>query len=246
MSESTDPRPRPPLPGVPTVASYGLLAVAVAALAVAAFTDLFSLFAEVRLRSLIDGDGGFATAPQQELDAATSLYDTAAWYQTIVYLPCAIAFIAWFFQMRRKTGPLAPDGFHRGPGWAIGVWLIPLANFWMPYRVAFDMWGAATSLPADGSPADGERYRARVWPVNLWWGLFVFSMLLNWYAGRNYGAARTLTEIKEGVVLYMAADVLHILAAAAAVYFAVQLTAMQRLKAVEGPFRTAAVKNELV
>ncbi|MGW2055858.1 DUF4328 domain-containing protein [Streptomyces sp. NPDC001840] len=239
MSASTDPRPRPPLPGAPTAASHGLLAVAVAGLALAALSDLFSLFTEVRLRSVIDGDGGFAMAPQQELDAAASLYDTAAWFQAVVYLPCAIVFIVWFFQMRRKTGPLAPDRFRRGPGWAIGAWLVPLANFWMPYRIAFDMWGAATSLPADG-----ERYRARVWPVNLWWGLFVSSMLLNWYAGRNYAAARTLTEIEEGVVLYTGADVLHILAAAAAVHFAVQLTSMQRLKAVEGPFRTAVAKDE--
>lgn len=223
------------------MASHGLLAVAVAGLALVALSDLFSLFTEVRLRLLIDGDGGFATAPQEEWDAAASLYDTAAWYQAIVYLPCAIVFIVWFFQMRRKIGPLAPDRFRRGPGWAIGAWAIPLANFWMPYRIALDMWGAATSLPADG-----ERYRARVWPVNLWWGLFVFSMLFNSYSGRNYGASRTLTEIKDGVVLYMAADVLHILAAAAAVYFAVRLTAMQRLKAIEGPFGTAAVKDESV
>ncbi len=223
------------------MASLGLLRAAVAGLAVVTLSDLFSLFAEIRYWAAIDGDDGFATVPQDKLEAVTSLYDTAARYQAIVYLPCAILFVVWFFQMRRKTGPLAPDQFRKGPGWAIGAWVIPLANFWMPYRVAFDMWGAATPLPADG-----ERYRARVWPVNLWWGLFVLSTLSSWYAGREYQDAGMLTEIKDGLVLYTAADVTHIAAAAAAVYFAVQLTTMQRLKAAEGPFRTAALKNELV
>ncbi|MEV6175919.1 hypothetical protein ACIHAR_27930 [Streptomyces sp. NPDC052016] len=41
------------------------------------------------------------------------------------------------------------------------------------------------------------------------------------------------------MVQYVAADVLDIAAAAAAVYFAVRLTTMQRLKASEGPYRTA-------
>ncbi|WP_228472857.1 DUF4328 domain-containing protein [Streptomyces cyaneochromogenes] len=187
---------------------------------------------------MIDADGGFVAAPQQELDAAASLYETAGRYQVTVYLPAAIIFVIWFFRMRRNTGLMAPDQFRNGPGWAIGAWLIPLVNLWMPYRIALDMWGAATPLPAEG-----ERYRARTWPVNLWWGLFVFSVLFNRYAGTKYKNAETLTEIKNAVVQYMAADVLHIVAAAAAVHFTVRLTAMQRLKATEGPFRPAVAKE---
>lgn len=41
-------------------------------------------------------------------------------------------------------------------------------------------------------------------------------------------------EIRDAVVQYITADVVHIGAAAAAMYFAVRLTAMQRLKAAEG------------
>ncbi|MGW0333646.1 hypothetical protein ACWD0J_17540 [Streptomyces sp. NPDC003011] len=41
----------------------------------------------------------------------------------------------------------------------------------------------------------------------------------------------------------MAADALHIAAAAAAAYFVVRLTAMQRYKATEGPYGTTAPKD---
>lgn len=37
---------------------------------------------------------------------------------------------------------------------------------------------------------------------------------------------------------YILSDALHVLAAAAAAYFAVQLTTMQRRKAIQGPFGT--------
>ncbi|NUP19319.1 MAG: DUF4328 domain-containing protein [Streptomyces sp.] len=238
MSASNEPHPRPPLPAWAPASSLGLLAAAVAGLALSALCDLFSLFAGFRLRAVVDGDGGFGTAAQRELEAAATMYDTAGRYQVIVYVPVAVIFVVWFFLMRRNTGLLAPDQFRNGPGWAIGAWLIPLANLWMPYRVAVDMWGAAT-LP----PAEGERYRARTWPVNLWWGLFVLSVLYSRYAGTQYKNAGTWPEIKDAVTQYMAADLAHIAAAAAAVYFAVRLTGMQRRKAAVGPFGPAAVKG---
>ncbi|MDN0199900.1 DUF4328 domain-containing protein [Streptomyces sp. S.PNR 29] len=234
MSSSSDLRPRPLLPGGVPRSSRGLLAAVSALLAVVALSDLFAVFAGARIHALIDEDHGFATAPQQDLDAAYSLYQTAGNLQVILYVPCAVLFVVWFFRMRRNTGLLAPDRFRNGPGWAIGGWAIPLANLWMPYRVAVDMWGAGTPLP-DG----GEPYRTSIWPVNLWWGLFVASALFRRYAGSRYEAAETLSEVRDAVVQYMAADVLDVAAAAAAVYFAVRLTAMQRLKAAEGPYRTA-------
>ncbi|MFE7274739.1 DUF4328 domain-containing protein [Streptomyces sp. NPDC057623] len=239
MSASNELRPRPLLSAGAPVSSLGLLVAAVAGIALVALCDLFSLFAGFRLLAVFDGDGGFLTAPQQELDAATALYATSGRYQNIVYLPAAIVFVVWFFRMRRDTGLLAPDRFRNGPGWAVGAWFIPLVNLWMPYRIALDMWGAATLLPAED-----ERYRARIWPVNLWWGLFVLVSLFNGYQEIKYKNAASLLEIRDAVVQYMIADVVRVAAAAAAMYFAVRLTTMQRFKAFEGPFRSVVVKDD--
>ncbi|MFD8045115.1 DUF4328 domain-containing protein [Streptomyces chartreusis] len=239
MSATNDPLPRPQLPAErPGAAPIWLLVTAVAGLSLVALTDAFSLFASLRLRAVIDGDDGFLFAPQGDLGAAVSLYDTASRYQVVVYLPAAIAFVLWFFRMRALTGLMAPDRFRNGPGWAIGGWLIPLVNLWMPYRIAVDMWGAATPLTTEG-----ERFRARLWPVNLWWGLFVFSVLFNRFAGTKYNDAETLMETRDGVEQYMTSDVLHILAAAAAMYFAIRLTTMQRFKAAAGPYGFTPAKD---
>ncbi|MDG9706691.1 DUF4328 domain-containing protein [Streptomyces sp. DH10] len=233
MSASNELRPRRMLPNGTPRSVRGLLAAASVSLAIVALSDLLAVFAGARIYLLIDEDQEFAVAPQQGLDAAYSLYQTAGNIQGIVFLPCAVLFVAWFFWTRRNTGLLAPDRFRRGPGWAIGGWLIPLANFWLPYRIAVDMWGAASPLPADGEP-----YRAGIWPVNLWWGLLVSSSLYGLYAESRYESAETLTETRAAVMQYMAADVLDLAAAVAAVYFAVRLTSMHWLKATaSSPYR---------
>ncbi|ANS68861.1 hypothetical protein SLINC_6637 [Streptomyces lincolnensis] len=234
MSASSDLRPRPSLPGGVPRPARGLLAAVAASLAVVVLSDLFALVAGVRIHLLIDEDHGFLTAPQRELDAAYLLYERAGSLQVMTFLPCAVLFVVWFFRMRRNAGLLGPDRLRNGPGWAIGAWFVPLGNLWMPYRVAVDMWGASSQLPADGEP-----YRMPVWPVNLWWALFVASTLFGRYAESRYDDAESLAEVRDAVVQYMVTDVLDIAAAAAAVYFAVRLTSMQRLKAAEGPYRTA-------
>ncbi|MGP4086691.1 DUF4328 domain-containing protein [Streptomyces sp. KR55] len=234
MSVFENPRPYALLPGrIPRPSRWMLITVS-ALLAAVALSGVFAVYAGVRLYTLIKGDFGFATAPQAQLDAAYSQYETAGKIQVCAYAPCAVMFIVWFFRMRRSTGLLAPDRFRNGPGWAIGAWFIPIANLWMPYRIALDMWGAASPLPADG-----ESFRAPMWPVNLWWGLFVFNTLLSRYAARHFDRADTLVELRDAVMQYMVSDALEIAAAGAAVYFVVRLTAMHWRKTTEGPYLTA-------
>ncbi|MFD8965614.1 DUF4328 domain-containing protein [Streptomyces sp. NPDC059568] len=197
-------------------------------------SDLFAVYAGVRFSMLLDEDDGFAFASQQELDDADALYRMAGQFQGTTYLVCGIVFIVWFHSVRRVAGVLGPDRFRSGPGWAIGAWFIPLANFWMPYRIAVNIWGASTRLPADGEP-----YKVSMWPVNLWWGLFATTTLFSWYVGQRYENAEALDEIRDAVLQVVVADALDVAAAAAALYFAVRLTAMQRLKASEPPYGTA-------
>ncbi|MEV7923292.1 DUF4328 domain-containing protein [Streptomyces griseoviridis] len=134
-----------------------------------ALSDLYSLYTGARICTMIEGDRGFSFA----LVDAYTRYGTAATLPLVAHLPCAVVFVSWFHQLRRRIGLTAPDRFGDGPGWAIGSWLIPVGALWLPYRVALEMWSAATPAPADGGVG-----RARRWPVHLWWALFVASVLL--------------------------------------------------------------------
>ncbi|MET9443676.1 DUF4328 domain-containing protein [Streptomyces sp. NPDC006610] len=235
MSASSELRPRPPLPGTVPLASRALLAAVLALLVVSAATDLFAVFAGSRVYALVDGDAGFAFASEREFHDAYALYENAGRLQVMAVLPCAIVFVVWFFLMRRSTGLLAPDAFRRGPGWAIWGWLIPVANLWIPYRVAVGMWGACAPLP-DGD----DRRRTPMWPVNLWWALFVATTLLGRVTAARLDAAEGPGQIRDAVLQYAALDLLYVAAAGAAAFFAIRLTAMQRRKVTEGPYWSGA------
>ncbi|MEU2730233.1 DUF4328 domain-containing protein [Streptomyces griseoviridis] len=129
-----------------------------------ALSDLYSVYTGARICTMIEGDRGFSFALVDAFDAAYTRYGTAATLPLVAYLPCAVVSVSWFHQLRRRIGLTAPDRFGDGPGWAIGSWLIPVGALWLPYRVALEMWSAATPASADGGVG-----RARNWPVHLWW-----------------------------------------------------------------------------
>ncbi|WP_405834690.1 DUF4328 domain-containing protein [Streptomyces sp. NBC_00105] len=227
MSATSRLKPRPSLPARAPQAPRLLSAAVVVLLAAVILTDLFSLYAGTRAYYLLDWEGGFAYASMEDWDAADTLYRRAAMFQGQAVIVCGIVFIAWFHRMYRSAVALAPDRLRIGTGWAIGAWLFPVVNLWRPFRIALDMWGVCVPAPAQAQ-APGQPARAAFWPVGLWWGLFTVSGAFNQYTGWMYGRAEAFPDLREATVLLLAADVLDIVAAAAAIHFAVRLTSMLR------------------
>ncbi|MFE5211772.1 DUF4328 domain-containing protein [Streptomyces sp. NPDC056600] len=224
MSAPSALRPPAAVPRTVRPASRGPLIALTALLAAAALTDLFAVYAGVRLRGLLGGDQGFTAVPVDELRSALELYGTTAGRsQLVAHLFCAVAFLVWFTAMRRASGPLAPEGFRQGAGWALGAWFVPPANFVLPHRVAVDMWRACAPASSKG--------RRPLWPVNLWWGLFLGTALLSRCGAASLDLAGTLPRLRAAVALSTVSDLLAVAATGAAAYFAVRLTTMQRAKA---------------
>ncbi|WP_448318047.1 DUF4328 domain-containing protein [Streptomyces sp. CO7] len=220
---------RPPaVPLTARPASRGPLVALTALLAAAALSDLFAVYAGVRLLTLLGRDPGFVAVPVDELNSALRLYaTTAGHFQMSAHLFCAVAFLVWFTALRRAAGPLEPEGFRQGPGWALGAWFVPLANFVLPHRVAVDMWRACAPTPAEWWTPP----RTPLWPVHLWWGTFLGIVLLCELSAFSLDLAGTLPQLRAAVALYTVSDLLAVVATAAAAYFAVRLTALQRAKA---------------
>ncbi|MDX3537504.1 DUF4328 domain-containing protein [Streptomyces sp. MB09-01] len=226
MSATSRLKPRPFLPARTPQAPRLLSAAVVVLLAAVILTDLFALYAGARAHSLLDWEDGFAYASTEDWDAVDTLYRRAWMFQGQAVIVCGIVFITWFHRMYRSAVALAPDRMRTGTGWAIGAWLFPVLNLWRPFRIALDMWGVCVPAPAPGQPA-----KAAFWPVGLWWGLFTGSGAFNQYTVWTYGRAEAIADLRDATVLLMAADVLDIVAAAAAIHFAVRLTSMLRRRA---------------
>ena len=84
----------------------------------------------------------------------------------------AVTFVTWFW---RAYGNLLALGrtTRRKPGWAIGSWVIPLANFVIPYGIGAEIW--TKSQPDTGAP----RAERNLEPVISWWALFLIMGLVN-------------------------------------------------------------------
>ncbi len=71
-----------------------------------------------------------------------------------------IVFVCWFARYRANAELLAPGGNRYGQGWAVGAWVVPFAMWWIPHRIARDVWRA-------GAPPRAERL------VHLWWAAWL-------------------------------------------------------------------------
>ncbi|MEU5402980.1 DUF4328 domain-containing protein [Streptomyces sp. NPDC005963] len=185
-------------------------------LAVVALTDLYAIYRGWQVHSLTPTVEGITFTAQERLDDAQRTYNFAGTIQFNAYVGCGIAFIVWFHRMRRNAAVFAPNAFRQGPGWAIGSWFIPGVNLVLPYLIARTVWSAVSRPAADGKTVS--------WPLHVWWGLYVVSLLSLGLTGQIYGAADTFAGQRTGLLLLMAADVLDIVAAGMAAYFVIRLT----------------------
>ncbi|MFJ2594846.1 DUF4328 domain-containing protein [Streptomyces erythrochromogenes] len=192
-----------------------LLGVLHGVLTAAAAGDALSLYAGFRAHSAVEGDGEFAYISEERWQAVDTLFVRVDQLQMMTLLACAAVFITWFHRVRQRAGALAPTAFRRGPGWAIGGWFVPVACFWLPYRIASEAW--TVGLRGAKGP---------FWPLNLWWASFAGSLLLGRYASVRYRRAEDIGPFLDAVTLGMVADALSIVAAGAAVFFAARLTRM--------------------
>ncbi|MCY0918936.1 DUF4328 domain-containing protein [Streptomyces sp. H27-G5] len=235
---TTPPPPAPhPAPASPPQAAgvlrspEGLVTALTVLLAVGATTDLVSsgvhLYIRGLMKDLVDAPAGVeddSIALADLLNGATGVAQTALRLATIV------VFIIWFHRVRCNGQVFRPDGFSQSAGWAIGGWFVPFANLFFPYRTARETWEASTQRAPDGS----YRHVSSA-PVTAWWTVFVAAMVLDRVFSRRYVAANTAEAMHSVSALGAVTDVITIVAAVLAVVFVRKLTALQRVKAAQGP-----------
>ncbi|MFF2860316.1 DUF4328 domain-containing protein [Streptomyces rubiginosohelvolus] len=237
---------RPPLPGGLTapvpgpgdrgVATWprspvGLARAVTALLGVVIAADLFAIGTGLHLRGLWQGlvTDGALNIYTGDGRTAEALYGIAAISQGVALLATGVVFIIWFHRTRRNAEVFDPSVQRMGPGWAVGGWFVPIANFWFPYRVASGVWEASAQTRPDG----GRRTVPRT-PLNLWWGAWVVSLLCTQAAERLWEGAEEAEAIVRAGGLLAASNAVDIVAAALAVLYVRAVTGMQVERALHG------------
>ncbi|MCX4782537.1 DUF4328 domain-containing protein [Streptomyces sp. NBC_01264] len=150
--------------------------------------------------------------------------------QDAAMLATAIVFLVWFHRVRGNGQVFRPDGFSQSAGWAIGGWFVPIANLFLPYRTAREIWDAS----AQNAP-DGSFRRVPGTPVVAWWLTVVLACALSQFAAWKELLGETTEAARDAHGLGVFADLATVTAAVLAVGFVRKLTAMQHRKALQGP-----------
>ena len=130
-----------------------------------------------------------------------------------------VAFVAWFWRSYANLLALGRTT-KRKPGWAVGSWLIPFANFVIPYSIGAEIWKK--------SRVDSDTDEENLEPVISWWALFLIMGLVNqvsFFSSRDVGD--DVERMAAAVAIDLVGTVVSIAAALAGARFVRLATARQ-------------------
>lgn len=100
-------------------------------LPIAAVAGLISGYASLRRAAMIDSVLAGGPHDQALADAADEFVRIAGFAQVLASIPIMVLFILWFWWLAGNSARLDRAAAPRD-GWAVGSWLIPIANLWLP------------------------------------------------------------------------------------------------------------------
>lgn len=237
---STTPMPTPaPLPTGPVAAPHGaawlkspvgLGRATAALLGLVAAVDVFAIWADRALyrvaSDLTERPGGEGI--RERADHADSLNAVAGYVQSAALLATAVVYLVWFHRARVNAEVFDPFGHSTRRTWAVWGWFVPVLNLWRPRRVMLDIWDAST--------AHGARVSHGL--VNVWWTLWIVSLLADRVATVQNRGADTAWGLRDAAGQAMFSDAADLAAAVLAILVVLRLTRMQDEKALRGPVLT--------
>ena len=149
------------------------------------------------------GTGGYAT--DEALIAAASASDTrqmiVGLFQFGIVMTSAVLVLMWIHRAAFNVRQLGATGLRFKPGWCVGWYFIPIANFWKPYQAMKEIWRATTD-PANWR--DQRRSALLPW----WWLFWLLYVFAGQAAFRTVFRAEELNELLVANVAMQVSDLL--------------------------------------
>ena len=133
----------------------------------------------------------------EDLDDALSGVRALA---SLLVLAIVILLIIWLFQLTRSVGRHGVPQRRWSPGWAVGGWFIPLANFVIPWLI-FREGEKISVAAASGRTSEWAQAPVRL-TSNLWWIAVIVGEVLLLVGGGMYSDDTSdLDEVRTGLTL---------------------------------------------
>jgi hypothetical protein len=206
--------------GIGLVALLGL-SVVLAAVAVVLRVSEIDLLQRIRRGELV---------PAEE---ASRSDDRVAAVTITAFVVLLVTGIVWFVWQHRSQSNLHAARLREleyTPGWAVGWWLIPFANFVKPFQTMRERWKAS---------GGEERWRhSPTWSViGWWWAAWILGLVLDRVASVVVGGAATLDALISGSRLFLANEMITVITAFLAIAIVRAVTERQeelRTREVDG------------
>lgn len=146
--------------------------------------------------------------------ASADRVDAVAVLQSVIFLTIAVLWLIWQHRAQRNLSALGASNLKYRPGWAVGWWLIPVANLAVPYRTVRELYKA--SAP-DAGALDWVTMRTSAL-LPIWWLAFVGRVVASVIAASVAPGRRpTLAQLSQQQTAYLVADALLAVAAVLAI-----------------------------
>ena len=114
-------------------------------------------------------EGHFVTLAEAE--QADNRVGAAGVVWLVVFVVTAIVWCVWQHRAQRNAIELADGKLEFTPGWAVGWWFVPFANFVKPFQTVRELWKASHG-------GHNARVVATWSAIGWWWGLWLSAGVL--------------------------------------------------------------------
>jgi hypothetical protein len=90
----------------------------------------------------------------------------------------SVVFLVWFHRSHRNLIALGASGLQFSAGWAVACWFIPIADLWMPYHAAREIWKGSDPLAPPLTSAESRRHVRPSALLPAWWAAWLVSLAL--------------------------------------------------------------------
>ena len=221
------PAPVPVSPMVPTRwrSTTGLRTALTWLFATDAVAAIGLLVAHAHRAGVISDYKNFS-ASRSDLMSADDLVGTANGIFAILFLATATVLIIWQWRGAMNNEVLGRIRPRYTPGWSIGAWFIPIANFVIPVRIFQDLWQGADSTNRNFQDWRGLR---RWSVIGWWWTFYVAGSVLRFTVSGD----RTLDQVRTADRVNSVGSVLLAVAAVLAIFVIRAITDRQETARTE-------------
>ena len=156
----------------------------------------------------------------------------------LVSVAVLVLFVIWQWRSTKNAAALGRTGARISPGWVIAGWLVPVANFFVPYVGLQDLW---RNTDPQAEPGDGWRRLSGSPIVTSFWITYVVGLVTP--VAVTAVVLATSVEARETDAFTRAGTFVYVVASVLGIFVVRQITARQEHQQETTPAAIRAVSS---